>query len=222
MAQNNPTAKTDTGKPSAARAFMVNDLPLIRKSLIVLVICLSSSASLIVASKALQLKMQDSQSQTLVQRNESNNKLRQAENDRQEIHDYQPKFLALRKQGFVGEERRLDWVESIKRIQEDRKLLAINYEISAQQVIPPEPEIALGDLELRSSQMKLKMDLLHEGDLLNFMNDLRRKGLYTVQGCKVSRLEGESESVHSPLTAECIIFWLTLGEPSNSQEPKPQ
>lgn len=222
MAQNNPTTKPDTGKPSAARAFLTNDLPLIRKSLIVLVICLSSSASLIVASKALQLKMQDSQSQTLVQRNEANNKLHQAENDRQEIHDYQPKFLALRKQGFVGEERRLDWVESIKRIQEDRKLLAINYEISAQQVISPDPEIPLGDLELRSSQMKLKMDLLHEGDLLNFMNDLRRKGFYTVQGCKVSRPDTDSDSVHLPLVAECIIFWLTLGEPSNNQEPKPQ
>ena len=31
--------------------------------------------------------------------------------NKQEIHDYQPTFMALREHGFVGEERRLDWIE---------------------------------------------------------------------------------------------------------------
>ena len=79
-----------------------------------------------------------------------------------------------------------------------------------------------GDLELRGSKMKLQMDLLHEGDLLNFLNDLKRKGFYTVQECKVKRAGAESESAHLPLAAECFIYWLTLGERVGSPEPTPQ
>lgn len=224
MAQNNP-GKQDSAKnktTSDERSFLKNDLPLIRKSLIVLVVCLSLSVALVWASRAFQLNLQGQLSQTLTEHNEINNKLHQAENDRQEIQDYQPKFIALREQGFIGEERRLDWVEQIRLIQENRKLLPIAYEISAQQIIQPDPEILLGDLELHSSQMKLQMSLLHEGDLFNFMSDLKHAGFYTVQGCKIKRPVADSENVHLPLTAECSIYWLTLGEPANNPEPEPQ
>lgn len=194
------------------RSFVKDDFPLIRKAFIVLIASLLLSAALVGAGRTIQLKQQDDMTQAQVQRNDASNKLRQAENDKQEIQDYQPKFVTLRERGFVGEERRLDWIEHIQHIRESRKLLPITYEISAQQVFQVGPEVTLGNLELRGSKMKLQMGLLHEGDLLNFLDDLKHKGFYTVQECKVKRAGAEPESAHLPLAAECVIYWLTLGE----------
>lgn len=197
---------------SAEHSFVKDDFPLIRKAFIVLIASLLLSAALVGAGRTLRLKQQDDMTQAQVQRNDANNKLRQAENDKQEIQDYQPRFVTLRERGFVGEERRLDWMEQIQHIRENRKLLPITYEISTRQVFQVGPEVTLGNLELRGSKMKLQMGLLHEGDLLNFLDDLKHKGFYTVQECKVKRAGAEPESAHLPLAAECVIYWLTLGE----------
>lgn len=197
---------------SAEHSFVKDDFPLIRKAFIVLIASLLLSAALVGAGRTIRLKQQDDMTQAQVQRNDANNKLRQAENDKQEIQDYQPRFVTLRERGFVGEERRLDWIEQIQHIRESRKLLPITYEVSARQVFQVGPEVTLGNLELRGSKMKLQMGLLHEGDLLNLLDDLKHKGFYTVQECKVRRAGAEPESAHLPLAAECVIYWLTLGE----------
>ena len=211
---------TDKNAP-AQRSFMKNDFPLIRKALIVLVASLLSSAALISAGRVILIQQQDRMNQAQAQRNDALNKRRQAENDKQEIHDYQPKFVALRERGFIGVESRLDLMEHIQLIRESRKLLPISYEVSAQQVFQVGPEISLGDLELRGSKIKLQMDLLHEGDLLNFLDDLKRKGFYTVQECKVKRAGAETENTHLPLAAECVIYWLTLGERAANRDESP-
>lgn len=233
MAQNKPNPKQDpalrqgsgqaTDKNAATeRSFMKDDFPLIRKSLIILVASLLSSTALVFAGKAILIKQQDGMNQALAQRGDAINKRRQAESDKQEIHDYQPKFVTLRERGFVGEERRLDWIEHIQQIRENRRLLPITYEISSQQVFQVDPDVSISDLELRGSKMKLQMELLHEGDLLNFLDDLKHKGFYTVQECKIKRAGTEPESAHLPLAAECLIYWLTLGERADSPEQTPQ
>lgn len=225
MAQDKFTPKQDPTKDkntSTARSFVKDDLPLIRKALIVLIASLLLSAALVSAGRALRLKQQSNMTQTQAQHIDATNKLHQAVNDTQEIHDYQPKYVALREQGFVGDEKRLDWTEHIKRIRENRMLLPITYEISVQKVFQADPEILSGDLELRGSKMRLQMSLLHEEDLLNFLDDLRHKGFYTTQECKVKRAPGDTADVRLPLEAECTIYWLTLGEQVTNPEPIPQ
>lgn len=209
-------------KAPAERSFMKDDFPLIRKALIVLVASLLSSAALVGVGSTLLIQQQNAMNQAQAQSNDALGKLRQAESDKQEIHDYQPKYLTLRERGFVGEEKRLDWMEQIKSIRESRKLLPITYEISAQQVFQVAPEVSIGNLELRGSKIKLQMALLHEGDLLNFLDDLKHKGFYTVQECNVKRAGAEPENAHLPLAAECVIYWLTLGERAGSPEQTPQ
>lgn len=203
-------------------SFLKDDFPLIRKALLTLGASLLLSATLIVTSRAILLKLQESMNQAQVQRNDANNKRRQAEIDKQEIQDYQPKYLQLRERGFVGEERRLDWMEHIKSIRDSRKLLPIAYEISAQQPFQIDPSVPTGDFELRGSKMKLQMALLHELDLLNFLDDLSGKGFYTARECTVERAGGVLENPQSPrLTAECTLYWLTLGERTASRGEAP-
>ncbi|BAN34415.1 hypothetical protein SCD_n00568 [Sulfuricella denitrificans skB26] len=225
MAQNTTNPKPDQAKGKnipAKRSFIKDDFPLIRKALIVLIASLLLSTALVIAGRTILAKQQDDMAQTQGQRNDANNKRRQAENDKQEIQDYQPKFVSLRERGFVGEERRLDWIEHIQHIRESRKLLPITYEISAQQVFQVGQEVPIGDLELRGSKMTFQMKLLHEGDLLNFLDDLKHKGFYTAQECLVKRAGLEPESAYLPLIAECSIYWLTLGEQAVSPEQIPQ
>jgi hypothetical protein len=101
--------------------------------------------------------------------------------------------------------------------------LPITYEIAPQQVFQISPEISTGELELRGSKMKLQMELLHEGDLLNFLDDLKTKGLYTVQDCTLKRINTIAETPLSPrLAAECNLYWLTIDKPTGNPDAIPQ
>ncbi len=226
MAQSTSSLKQGPAKEKSApseRSFMKDDFPLVRKAFIILAASLLSSMALVGAGKALLTEQQNGMNQAQTQRNDALNKRRQAEQDNLEIHDYQPKFMTLRARGFVGEEKRLDWMEQIKSIRESRNLFPISYEISAQQVFQVSPEVSLGSLELRGSKIKLQMGLLHEGDLLNFLDDLSSKEFYTVRECTVKRADGVPKDAQSPrLAAECILYWLTLGERAGSPEQIPQ
>lgn len=228
MAQSNLYLKQE---PGAQRSYLKDDFPFVRRALLVLGISLLLSAALIGISRAILLKQQDAMNRAQALRNDASNKLRQAETDKREIQDYQAKYMQLRERGFVGEERRLDWVEHIRHIQESRKFLPIAYAFSAQQPIQTDPGVLTGSLELRGSKMKLQADLLHELDLLNFMDDLKIKGLYTVQACTLKRtgtpalssVEGAAETPQSPrLAAECTMYWLTLGERTDGQSETSQ
>jgi hypothetical protein len=67
-----------------------------------------------------------------------------------------------------------------------------------------------------ASAMRLRMQLLHENDLLGFIADLQQsvQALPVVRECKVERLaraEGE-RATQANLAAECSIDWITLRE----------
>lgn len=219
MAQSKSNLKADKNAP-VERPSRKDDFLLLRKALIIFVASLLSGAALIGAGRFILSRHGVTQAQE--QRSDALNKRRQAEKDKQDIQTYQPKFLALRERGFVGEEKRLDWIEHIKHIKENRKLLQITYEISAQQIFQVPTEMLIGDMELHGSKMKLQMDLLHEGDLLNFLNDLRQKGFYTVQECMARRIGKAQGNAQSPrLTAECTLYWLTLDERTDSRDKTP-
>ncbi|UGQ48361.1 hypothetical protein [Massilia endophytica] len=135
----------------------------------------------------------------------------QAESEKQEIRLYQPQFLTLQRLGFVGSENRLAWVEAIRQIQEQRRLLPLTYEIEPQQPYRVEGRLATGDYQLRGSRMALHMDLLHELDLLYFLTDLRQRGVFAVQGCELRRTASAGNAPLAPsLTADCVLNWLTL------------
>ncbi|MGK5078935.1 hypothetical protein [Janthinobacterium sp. HLX7-2] len=152
----------------------------------------------------------------------------QAETEKGEIRAYEPQFLALRLRGLIGAEKRLAWIDAIRLSQEQRKLLPIAYDISAQQVLPVPTPMVMGQYQLRGSRMHLQLDLLHELDLLNLLDDLRQVGYFAVQDCTLKRngagaAAGASVSASGAggpiatgamapvLSAECSLLWLTLG-----------
>ena len=106
------------------------------------------------------------------QLNEFEGKLKQVRSEESEIKQKAALFSNLRARGIIGEEQRLDWVELIKEIRDTRKLIDVQYEFSPQQSLE---KGSAGGYAFKSSAMRLQMKLLHENDLLNFVNDLRSK-----------------------------------------------
>ena len=147
----------------------------------------------------------------IAERDAARSRMVHAETEKSEIRVYQPQFLELRRKGLIGDERRLNWVEAIRQIQEQRRLLPLNYEIEPQQPYRLEIQMSTGDYQLRGSRMALHMDLLHELDLFNFLADLRQAGSFTVQDCSIKRATSAGTTPLSPnLSADCTLDWVTL------------
>lgn len=144
-------------------------------------------------------------------RAEFERKLKQVREEENEIKTKAALFSNWRARGIIGEEQRLDWVELIRDIKAARKLIDVQYELSPQQ---PLGQLAQGGYSFQSSTMKLQMKLLHEGDLLNFINDLRSqaKAYVRVRSCNVVRMPrtagGSAET--ALLQADCTLDWVTI------------
>lgn len=142
-------------------------------------------------------------------------KLTQVTTERENITRFSPQYQDLLARGIVGEERRLDWVESIERIREQQQIFSMRYVISPQKNFASAPNLTAQNFELKASDMALELNLLHEGKLFGFLDDLRREavGFYLVDHCKVERVAPTVEMRYAPqLKAECVLNWLTLQE----------
>jgi hypothetical protein len=193
------------------RSFFKDDFPYVRNASIGFGISLLVSAALIFGSDALLTQQQTAKKQAMAARKAARDKTNQLENEKREVQEFQPRYKQLIKEGLIGEEKRLDWIEQVRQIQESRKLLPMSYEMSPQQAFPVDPSITGDDLELRGSKIQLHMSLLHEMDLLNFLNDLRSKALYTTQACTIKPEAAIGNApLASRLTADCTLYWITL------------
>jgi hypothetical protein len=111
---------------------------------------------------------------------------------------------------MLSEQNRLDWIDSIAKIKNDRKLFEIKYAIEPQKPLDY-PGIAGGATGFVVSKMKLEMLLLHEDDLLNFLADLQSAGKakVAVRHCTVTRIEREAPptatALQPRLRAQCEL-----------------
>ncbi|MBA5606728.1 hypothetical protein H3H36_15320 [Duganella sp. FT3S] len=200
-------------KPAVTIAvpYWVREFALIRWGVVSLAASVAVGVAAVVVSNA-QLR-DASATRTHVQqvRDAAYARYADADNEKREIRTFQPQFLVMRERGLVGEENRLSWLDAIRRIQEERRLQPISYEIAPQQPVALEPGIASGDYQLHASRMRLHMDLLHELDLFNFLEDLRARGYFAVQDCAIKRLGANLNQADAPtLAADCTLNWLTL------------
>jgi len=192
---------------------LIRDVSLLRNAVLVFLGTLVLALAAVLASTWQLRQAQLEEAAALLERDSARNRLAHAETEKEEIRQYQPQFIALRRRGLVGPERRLDWIEAIRQIQEQRRLLPLSYEIEVQQPYRLETALPTGDYSLLGSRMSLHMDLLHELDLLNFLSDLRQTGTFAVQDCTIRRTAAAPPAPGVPaptLNADCTLNWLTL------------
>lgn len=173
-----------------------------------LVLALLGGAA-VYSSRNLYSAAQKDNKQALDKRNQIQAKLANARNEEQELREKFARFQSIEARGYIGIERRLDWVEQIRKIKTSRKLLDVQYELSPQQVLDGSTG---SGYDFMSSNMKLQMPLLHEEDLLNFFADLREsiRAYTSLQSCSVVRQQKAGSSAQ--LLADCSIDWITLRE----------
>jgi hypothetical protein len=216
--KNQPANKQGAIKLKAvaqAYTFSKDGFPRIRKAAMTFAAVLILSIALVAACRTILLRAQPGTAQAQAKQNAARDKFMQAESERVEIRDFLPKFEQLRARGFYGNENRLNMLEAIKSIQENRRLLPISYEFAPQQLVPVEPALLAASLELRVTTIALRFGLLHELDLFNFLQDLKGKGFYTAKDCNLTPVDAIANSPLAPrLMAECTLYWATVGEPA--------
>lgn len=136
------------------------------------------------------------------------------------ITEYLPKYQGLINKGFVGEERRIEWVDELRAQHNAHKLFGIKYSISQQEDYKPSFIANLGGLTLHRSIMKLDLDMLHEGDILKLTESLAAKGTtpFMLRDCEITRLNTAAvfNQLIPNLHANCELDWLTLREPTST------
>lgn len=204
----------------SAPKFSQDDFRRIRWSLAALVVLALLGAAVVFGALQATKVAKAGAQKVEAERGEIRSKLARAREEEQEIRGKIARYQELVGRGYVTAEQRLDWVERIAQIKTARKLIDVQYELMPQKAVESAllPEGAVGGgYEFMSSTMKLQMQLLHEGDLLGFLADLRAnvRALLVVRQCNVERIAragGSERGAQAQLKADCDIDWITLRE----------
>jgi len=138
------------------------------------------------------------------------------------IRKYYPEFKKMYKQGVIGSERRLDWLESIQQVTDSLKIPGLRFEIGSRQMGHTDWPIDTGTFQLYSSNMKVNLKMPHELDLLRLLDRMQRlnSGFFSVSDCKMSRDDDIDISNSKPnVSASCNIKWYSLAM-KNGEEIK--
>ncbi|MBI3711900.1 MAG: hypothetical protein HY253_02910 [Burkholderiales bacterium] len=216
MAQNlaSPpkTSSPSAKQPVANKSFLKDDFPIIRRASLHLGVSIVLAVSLVVGIRFVLTQQQNKQLQAETELTQMQEKLLVISSEKHDIDQYQPTYLSAIKRGFVGEEKRLDFVEHVKKIQETRRLLPLSYEIFPRQNVQLDPSILVGELELRASRIAIHLPLLHEGDMLNLLADLSQIGTFIPKNCSmVTKPNVEPNLIMPRLDGECELYWLSIG-----------
>ena len=152
-------------------------------------------------------------------------RIQNAGEEKEMISRYLGGYEQLARAGFVGDEQRINWLDSLRTANEEARIFGVEYDISVQRPYVYASEFNPGQLLLQESVMHLKFRLLHEEDLPRFFEALARRGggFYTVDQCVIQRLKpGEVDKTvqfQPNLAAACDLRWLTV-KPAPAPEKK--
>lgn len=187
------------------------DLIKMRWHLLAAAVMAALAGGLILWSQAAEQGADQERAEAQARYNQIDNQLRQVRIEEQRIKNESDLFLRLKDRGVVGDERRLEWTETLRELQQEMRLPQMNYEFAPQKDL----EDGGRDNLFRQSPMKLHLQLLHEEDLLNFLGRLqqRAQALIVTRSCTLTRLPAtatERKDTLAQLDADCQLDWVTL------------
>ncbi len=129
---------------------------------------------------------------------------------------YHRRYRELQDLGFVGRERRLDWIETIRAAAKSLDLANVTYSLEPQlEVIRPvESASPNAEIQIYLSRLELELGLVHEVDLLRFFNrlELEAPGLMKVDQCNLTREPGATEKLAADtnISARCSMIMFSV------------
>ena len=190
------------------------DFHRLRWSLLAAGLLAAVGAGAVAASLRMEQQAEQSFRQAQAQQQDARARLARIGDEEAVIRRQIGRYQEIAARGHLGRERRLEWIEAIARIVAHRRLRDPDYELSPQR--PLADGVLPGSHDVLASTMKLRLELLHEEDLLGFLGDLADKvpAVVQVRSCHVERLPPGSAERGSGarLRADCVIDWVTLRE----------
>lgn len=140
-------------------------------------------------------------------------KLSRIAEEEREVNQKLAVYRRLQDLNVLGPERRLEWADTMKRIRTGRELLDLSYRVERQKTLASVAGKP-ANVEFFASRMKVDLALLHEGDLLGFLQDLRASGnaYYSVQRCALTRtgVPATAPTLAPRLRGDCEIDLITI------------
>ncbi|MBL8541979.1 MAG: hypothetical protein JNK68_16675, partial [Betaproteobacteria bacterium] len=162
----------------------LRDLSALRGPLLLLALILALGAGAIVFSERFMERAEREAMQQKALLQEARLRYQRSGDEKETIVRYLGGYEQLQRDGVVGEERRINWIDGLRNANISSELFGVDYQIGVQQPYPA-GGATQGGIELRQSVMKIRLPLLHEGDLLHFLDTLKRQqvGLFLVDQC---------------------------------------
>jgi hypothetical protein len=147
------------------------------------------------------------------ERAQAHERLTRIAEEEKEVNDKLEVYRRLKNVHILGEEQRLEWADAMTRIRTSRELLDMRYTVERQRLLLSAPGKP-ANVDFHASTMKVDIALLHEGDLLAFLRDLRESGnaYYAVKRCQITRtgIAATGASIVPRLRADCDIDLITI------------
>lgn len=197
--------------------FASSDFHALRYPLAALTVaCLAGAALVFLTHQAVKAGEARQAKQEAVLR-EARERLYRSGEEKEKILRYRPAFAELERRGFVGEEQRINWVDALRAASLRLKMFGVSYQIDAQQPHGGLEGLDTGAYRLRQSLMKVSMGLLHEEDLMRFIDTMaeQQAGVFILRECGLKRkavAKVETAGVMPHLEAECSLAWLSLAQ----------
>lgn len=196
--------------------FSNKDIPHIRGLLVMAILTLILGAIAVYVSDDMLNEAQQSKTTADQEWSDAVRKLERTKNEQEDLQGYYHQYQNLVEQNIIGEEKRLDWIESIEKIRNRLNIFSVRYKLDPQETLDMVgTDLPGSSFDLRRSNMTLGLSLLHEGQLLNFIEALSEeaKGMYLLDSCVLTRNDLVRKLKFTPnLEAECTLGWITLNE----------
>ena len=192
------------------------DIPHIRGLLIISILSLILGVIAVYVSDEILNEAQRSKITADQEWSDAVRKLERTKNEQEDLQGYYHQYQNLVEQNIIGEEKRLDWIESIEKIRSRLNIFSVKYKLDPQETLDMVgTDLPGSSFDLQRSSMTLGLSLLHEGQLINFIDALNKeaKGMYMLDSCILTRNDLIKRLKFTPnLEAECTLGWITLNE----------
>lgn len=194
------------------------DWGVLRGAIIVLAVTLLVSVSVVVASEYFEAQQAEEFKKEQRRFLTASRKYLSVDEEERLVRQYLPRFEQMAAEGLIGEEQRLQWLETLRRVKAELRLPSLQYTISPRDEYEPPEKLPKGDFEPFASRMEITAGLVHAGDLLRLFDSLDRQanGIFSVDECALSRRGRDAAQPAADaanLMANCRLSWITLRNP---------
>ncbi|MBU1565740.1 MAG: hypothetical protein KJ630_08935 [Proteobacteria bacterium] len=167
------------------------------------------------------------------ERTQAISSVHQIEEEARIVRDYCDRYQQLLEDRVVGEEDRLELVETVDRVRARQLLYPLQLDVEQQAILPlgrdGSPGIPGEGMEVRVSRILVSISLLHEEDLFRLFDGLNamKLGLFVAEDCSIKRLGSDKENarpvLRQNLSSSCKILWLTVSKTTDvgGEQPEP-